>query len=359
LTPMSRDYGTWAPYVPVAERRRKAARAAERLRKQGQVLAPVTIAGRAIATTFWGKAWCDNMDAYRDYESRLPRGRTYVRNGSVLDLQITPGEVTALVNGSELYRITVSIKKMPAAIWRRVCADCAGRIDSLIELLQGRFSKGVMERLCRQENGLFPRPSDIRFTCSCLDHASMCKHVAAVLYGVGARLDHKPELLFRLRGVDETELVAGIGTDLPMAKAVPMVGKVLHADDVAALFGLDMVAAALATEQQPRKSRPPGARSTPAVSKPSPRAAKSGNVGTTEVAEKRMPAAPKKGLMKAGGTARPLLAKPRAAGLPKAGKPLAIVGGGGAPTTAPDKPAGSRRRSPEPRPLPKSRGGRA
>src|SRR5215218_8690451 len=113
---MSRDYGGgWAPYVPVAERRRKAARAAERLRKRGQVLAPVTIAGRAIATTFWGRAWCDNMESCRDYESRLPRGRTYVRNGSVLDLQIKPGDVTALVNGSELYRITVSIRQLPAA----------------------------------------------------------------------------------------------------------------------------------------------------------------------------------------------------------------------------------------------------
>ncbi len=142
---MSRGYGGWAPYVPVAERRRKAARAAERLRKQGRVLAPVTIAGRAIATTFWGRAWCDNMESYRDYESRLPRGRTYVRNGSVLDLQITPGTVTAMVMGSELYRVTVGVERLPAAAWRRICADCAGRIDSVVELLQGRLSKGVME----------------------------------------------------------------------------------------------------------------------------------------------------------------------------------------------------------------------
>src|SRR3954447_9983066 len=154
--PMSRDYGgEWAPYIPVAERRRKAARIAERLRKKGQVLVPVTITGRAIATTIWGKAWCDNMESYRDYESRLPRGRTCVRNGSVLDLQIKPGEVTALVNGSELYQITVSIKQLPAVAWKRICADCAGRIDSLVELLQGRFSTGVMERLCRQKDGLF------------------------------------------------------------------------------------------------------------------------------------------------------------------------------------------------------------
>jgi uncharacterized Zn finger protein len=360
---MSRGYGGWAPYVPVAERRRKAARAAERLRKQGQVLAPVTIAGRAIATTFWGRAWCDNMESYRDFESRLPRGRTYVRNGSVLDLRITPGQVAALVNGSELYRIAISIKQVPAAAWRRICTDCAGRIESLVELLQGMFSKGVMERLCRQENGLFPRPSDIRFACSCPDHASMCKHVAAVLYGVGARLDHEPELLFRLRAVDETELVAGIETELPMAKAAPAAGKVLHADDVAALFGLDMAAAAApAAEQQPRRPRPSRARSAAAVSKPTPaavKAGKSGRPGTRQVAVKQTPAASRRGSTKVVPAAGRVLAKPGAAKLSTAGKSRAVAGGAGAPAAASDKPTGSRRRSTVPRASPASRSGRA
>jgi uncharacterized Zn finger protein len=163
-----------------------------------------------------------------------------VRNGSVLDLKIEPGEVKALVNGSEIYRISISIKEVPAAKWRSLCGDCAGGIGSLVELLQGRFSTGVMERLCRQENGLFPTPSDIGFSCNCPDYALMCKHVAAVLYGVGARLDQKPELLFRLRAVDETDLVAQTDTALVMAKKGPATGKVLLTDDVSALFGLDM-----------------------------------------------------------------------------------------------------------------------
>ncbi len=256
---MSRYYGGWAPYVPVAQRRVNAARAVEKLRKKGQTLAPVTISGRAIATTFWGKAWCDNMESYQDYENRLPRGRTYVRNGSVLDLQIAPGEVTALVSGSEIYRVAISIKEEPPAKWQAICKDCAGGIDSLVELLQGRFSKGVMERLCRQENGLFPRPSDIRFSCSCPDHASMCKHVAAVLYGVGARLDHKPELLFRLRAVDEAELVTRIDTTLPMTKQGPATGRVLQSDDVSALFGLDMAEGDAPAAAQPAgKAKPRG-----------------------------------------------------------------------------------------------------
>jgi len=97
-----------------------------------------------------------------------------------------------------------------------------------------------MERICRQGAGLFPKPSEIRFSCSCPDGASMCKHVAAVMYGVGSRLDSKPELLFRLRAVNENDLVADIGKVLPMSKQGPAAGKVLEADDMAALFGLDM-----------------------------------------------------------------------------------------------------------------------
>jgi uncharacterized Zn finger protein len=214
----------------------------EKRRKAGHPVAPVTIAGRAIATTFWGQAWCDNMESYHDYENRLPRGRSYVRNGSVVDLQIAPGRVTAAVSGSELYDVTVTIKETPKAQWRSICADCAGGIDSLVELLQGRLSKGVMERLCRQQGGLFPRPSDIRFSCTCPDHALMCKHVAAVLYGIGARLDLQPELLFRLRAVDETDLVVHVDAALPMSKQRPAAGRVLATDDVSALFGLDMAA---------------------------------------------------------------------------------------------------------------------
>jgi len=237
---MSRSFGGWTPYVPVAARRRKAEREIEKLRKKGAVLSPVNIEGRQIARTFWGKAWCDNLESYRDYENRLPRGRTYVRNGSVVDLQIAPREITAIVSGSKIYKVKVSIGGVGPARWKTLCADCSGGIDSLVELLQGRFSKGVMERLCRQDTGLFPRSSEIRFTCSCSDHALMCKHIAAVLYGVGARLDERPELLFRLRAVDETELLSDLGSALPDTRTKRDTAQTLVHNDLAALFGLDM-----------------------------------------------------------------------------------------------------------------------
>ncbi len=196
------------------------------------------IEGRAIAGTPWGKAWCGNLERYRDYESRLPRGRTYVRNGSVIDLQIGRCEVKAVVSGSAIYRVAVGIAAMPGAQWRSIRADCAGRIDSLVELLQGRLSRGVMERMCRQGAGLFPKPSEIRFACTCEDHASMCKHVAAALYGVGARLDESPELLFRLRGVDAGDLLAGFDAAVPASRSAG--ARTLEAEDVSALFGFDL-----------------------------------------------------------------------------------------------------------------------
>lgn len=243
----------WAPYVSVAERRRKAAAELAKLAKKGQALSPVVVQGRAIAATAWGKAWCTNMESYSDYSNRLPRGRTYVRNGSVLDLQITPGTVAARVSGSQVYSTTITVKPVPKAKWHQVCADCAGGIDSLVELLQGRFSKGVMDRLCRQGDGLFPVPKDITFACSCPDSARMCKHVAAVLYGIGARLDSKPELLFTLRQVDPAELLSKAGRGVVTA---PMAdGRTLASEDIGALFGLEMEGSTAADTAAPKKPR--------------------------------------------------------------------------------------------------------
>lgn len=172
------------------------ANVADNLTDAGQSIEPVRIEGRVIAKSFWGKSWCTNLERYSNFASRLPRGRTYVRNGSVLDLQVAKGEVRAMVSGSELYTVRVTIAPATTKRWRAICKDCAGSIDSLVELLQGRLSKGVMDRVCREGDGLFPAPEEIELSCSCPDWADMCKHVAAVLYGVGARLDERPELLF-------------------------------------------------------------------------------------------------------------------------------------------------------------------
>jgi uncharacterized Zn finger protein len=230
----------WKPYRTAAQRRHRTARHLAKLGEKGLPLAPVVVDGRTIARTFWGKAWCDNLERYSDYANRLPRGRTYLRARAVLDLQIAPGVVTALVSGTRLYRVRVKVATVQPRLWRAICRDCAGAIDSLVELLRGRFSPAVMERLCCERTGLFPWPAEIQLSCSCPDWASMCKHVAAVLYGIGARLDQQPELLFTLRKVDEKDLIAHAGAGLPSSTTGPRAGKILDTAKLADVFGIEM-----------------------------------------------------------------------------------------------------------------------
>ncbi|MBS0350669.1 MAG: SWIM zinc finger family protein [Proteobacteria bacterium] len=231
-------YSDFPPYVPVAQRRAAAARKVARLKKQGREVKPVHIEGRLIAKSFWGKAWCDNLESYSDYENRLPRGRTYVRNGSVIDLQLQSGAIEALVSGSDIYRVNINIAELPKARWKNLVNDCAGQFDSMVELLQGRFSKPVMTMMTRREQGLFPHPKEIRIRCSCPDYAGLCKHAAAVLYGVGARLDETPELLFLLRQVDHGDLIVKSSKHLSQSlSSLPEINT-LGDTNLSALFGI-------------------------------------------------------------------------------------------------------------------------
>ncbi len=242
------------PYVSVARRRAQAAREMETRRKKGQNIQPIVLEGRNIANTFWGKSWCENLESYSDYENRLPRGRTYVRNGSVVDLQIHPGKITALVSGSSLYTVAITIAPVPDDHWHLIKRRCAGEIGSLVELLQGRLSSGVMDIVTDQDSGLFPKPSEIKLSCSCPDWAGMCKHVAAVMYGVGARLDHQPDLLFQLRKVDHLELIQEA---VPSATTQNVTGtKTLDQNELADVFGIELAEpeGVDAPPAQPRKS---------------------------------------------------------------------------------------------------------
>lgn len=244
------SWSHYRPYVPVHKRRREAAKEMQKLSKKGLDLHPVTIAGLKIAKTFWGKAWCDHLESYSDYENRLPRGRTYVRNGSVCHLGIEAGKIDAYVSGSEIYRLKISIQPLAAKKWTALKKRCTGQVSSLIDLIQGRLSAEVMEAVTDRAEGLFPSPREIKFDCNCPDWAVMCKHVAAVLYGVGARLDQQPELLFKLRGVDHEDL---IDTEAAIASATAGSGNArnrLADDSLADVFGIDFSEG----EPAPRKS---------------------------------------------------------------------------------------------------------
>jgi uncharacterized Zn finger protein len=240
--------GGWSfrPYVSAAEKRRRAKKAANALEKKGQKLNPVRVDGRTIARSFWGQAWCENLESYSDYENRLPRGRTYVRNGSVVDLQIAPGVIIARVSGSALYRTTITIKPVKQVAWKALKTDCAGRVGSLMDLLQGKLSAQVMEIITRRETGLFPKPAEIGLDCSCPDWAGMCKHVAATLYAIGARLDANPELLFVLRAADHLELITEVTTSITTDVSTPEDGSAMLAgESLEAVFGIEIEPAPL------------------------------------------------------------------------------------------------------------------
>jgi uncharacterized Zn finger protein len=249
-------YGEWKPYVPVAQRRANALRhAAAVAKKQKRPLAPIKIDGKKIAASFWGQAWCEHLERYSDFANRLPRGRTYVRNGSVVDLQIERGKIKALVAGSDVYTVKIAIETLGKTLWTRIKRDCAQSIDSLIDLLQGRFDQGIMQRLTHRESGLFPQPAEIEMDCSCPDWAGMCKHVAAVLYGVGARLDTAPELLFTLRAVDHLEL---IGQAVAAENLNRTLGDgqndALAGSDLGELFGIEIDAGAVTQKVMGRQT---------------------------------------------------------------------------------------------------------
>lgn len=258
--------GFWRRYVPVAERRAKALKKVSKLRKGGKKIHPVEINGRTIAQSFWGKGWCDHLESFSDYNNRLPRGRTYVRNGSVCHLEIKPGRIEAMVSGSALYSVVITIKKVKPARWKALKKRCAGQIGSMLELLQGKLSHQVMTQVIDRKDGLFPQPGEIEFDCDCPDWAHMCKHVAAVLYGVGSQLDHHPELLFLLRDVDAQELIS---TDIHLPSTQQDAGgEILTGEQLSGIFGIDMDDAGLAEPVLTPGQRIPSKGSHPAKSLP-------------------------------------------------------------------------------------------
>ena len=243
----------WRPYVSVAQQRAKAMKKIEKLRKQGKDIQPIEIEGRTIARSFWGKAWCEHLESFSDFENRLPRGRRYVRNGSVCHLEIKKGRIEAIVSGSEVYKVAVDIKPLKSPLWKSIKRLCSGQISSMLELLQGRLSDSVMSIVTDRDQGLMPLPNEISLKCSCPDWAVMCKHVAAAMYGIGSRLDSRPELLFTLRGVNADELITE-GIALPKLEPIAA-GNVIADDQISDIFGIEMASQTTAEQEDSTTAR--------------------------------------------------------------------------------------------------------
>jgi uncharacterized Zn finger protein len=247
------SYNEYPEYVSVAQKKVKAEKLAKKLVAKGEKLEPAVVKGSKIASTFWGQAWNRNLESYQHYENRLPRGRSYVKHGAVIDLKVEKGMIKALVCGSELYTVNIHIQPLNPTRWKELKQECSGQITSLIGLLQGKLPAPVMAAVTHHDTGLFPEPRDIRFICSCPDYADLCKHSAAAAYGVGARLDESPDLLFLLRGVDHTELIAGASAAVLAQTDGAETASGL--DDLSDIFGIELDAGAPMTVPVITKSK--------------------------------------------------------------------------------------------------------
>jgi uncharacterized Zn finger protein len=259
------DY--YPPYVSVAEKKARSALALAKLLKKTRRTAEPVVAprGRKFTATFWGQAWADNLERYADLANRLPRGRAYLRNGSVLDLVIRPGRVEAYVAGTELYQVTIGLAPLATSRWRRIVTRCTGRIGSLVGLLRGELSNDVLAVLTDAREGLFPAPRELALDCTCPDGARVCKHIAAVLFGVSVRLDTRPELFFDLRQVDQAELI-GSATAGAVGRSRRAGGKRIAAERLSAVFGIELEGAAPAGPTRRSRSSSARRRGTPAAS---------------------------------------------------------------------------------------------
>lgn len=228
---------SWYYFSDAKESKARIKREIAKRQKKGESFAALDapLGNTKLVKSFWGKAWNENLESYSDYEYRLPRGRSYLRQGNVYNLKIQAGKVTAVVAGSELYDVGVTIAPLTKAHWNAIKEQCGGQVASMLDLLAGKLGDGVLKIITDHEDGLFPKPKEIKFSCSCPDHAEMCKHVAATLYGVGVKLDTQPDLFFVLRSADPTELIATTTLAAPATADAALEG-----EDLSAIFGIEL-----------------------------------------------------------------------------------------------------------------------
>ncbi len=254
-------FSRYPDYVTVEERKKKAQKQIDQLTKKNNNIEPVILEGGKIARNWWGKAWINNLESYADFSNRLGRGRSYVRNGSVIHLKIQQSEITALVQGSDKspYKINIVIKPLSEKTWKKIIKECEGNLSSINELLEGKIPKSLQELFTQKKDGLFPTPKEISFDCDCPDWAYMCKHVAAVLYGVGARLDENPSLFFTLRNVNIDDLLftAVSNKSKTLLKEENIKSRRIISDtDIADVFGIEVDITDKPAKKTPVKSKP-------------------------------------------------------------------------------------------------------
>ena len=237
------DTGTVYSQPTVAELEARAKQSSEKAAKKKLIYEPIKpFTRRQICTSWWGKAWCENLERYADFESRLDRGKRYVKNGTVLDLKIKKGRVEAKVQGTRKtpYKVEIRISPLSEEKCGEIIEQCGRRIENMESLIKGEFPLDLKE-LFLAKDGLFPKPKEISFNCSCPDWALMCKHVAAAMYGIGVRLDENPFYFFELRGIDADKFI-GVALESKvesmLANADRDSERIIRDADLTGLFGV-------------------------------------------------------------------------------------------------------------------------
>ena len=215
-------------------------------KSKSEIREPIIIEGRTISSSWWGKAWCDNIDIYADFDNRLPRGRNYVRSGCVVDLKIEYGVIRALVVGSrpKPYRVQIDIKPFTDNEVKAFEDKCRNNFESVEDFINGRFPDSFKKYFTSSSLNLFPKVKEMKFSCSCPDWAVLCKHVAAVLYGIGRKLDDDPMLLLRLRGIDTAsfseKIVNREAEKLALSSSISLPpGRAMDMEEASLLFSVD------------------------------------------------------------------------------------------------------------------------
>lgn len=182
-----------------------------------------------FSKTWWGKRWIQALEAF-GWSNRLSRGRSYARSGQVVDLEVTPGQIAAKVQGSQPkpYAVRIALKPLADQQWDEAFAALAGQAAFSAQLLAGEMPQEIDAIMAAAHASLFPAAAkDLITACSCPDSANPCKHVAAVHYLLAEEIDRDPFLLFTLRGRDREAVVRGLrqarGGEEPAADAAPAV----------------------------------------------------------------------------------------------------------------------------------------
>jgi uncharacterized Zn finger protein len=226
----------------VKDLRQRAAFFAKKLGDEGVRLTPVKSAKKSISSSFWGQAWNRNLNHYSMFANQLAPGRTFLRNGAVIDLCVEKGTIRGLVAAQSLCEVAVKARPVDTARWARLVERCSGSVRSLTDLMSGKLPEETLAAITDESAGLFPEPEEITFSCSCPDWTDVCVHVAAVLYGFSLRLDEEPALLFTLRSTDPADLISS-ATDKFVSDVAavsdPMVESDMH--QLEDLFGIDLI----------------------------------------------------------------------------------------------------------------------